>query len=389
MAQMKFTTDLSKGILGKPDSADLWREILSPENIPDSVLLKPDFSALVVAAGHGTEAVILAKRMLDLGLDKDHVNNAITLVDKYNTFTTYLKQNMKFKNVITADFLGDEFMAAIGSKKFDVVVGNPPYQSPIKGDASLWPKFIKRAYELSNNFVAIVCPSAVVLPGPNIRSGKINVFTNYIRKGLVSVNIGECSRHFVGIGPNTEYFGYFVTSKNVVSNKAMVRTNQGSFIIDPIDFAFLPKRGNELVFSILKKIQKVKNSIGGMPFSRGGDYINNKSFGQILAFFKAQYASYEKCIHFDENMDRDFSKEITDFGWFIVSSHTNTENVMSVVKSKLYRFFGFIMEDTTFNQGFHNSLPYIDLSRMWTDREIYDHFGLTEEEIAYIEETIK
>ena len=35
------------------------------------------------------------------------------------------------------------------------------------------------------------------------------------------------------------------------------------------------------------------------------------------------------------------------------------------------------------------ALPKLDLTRTWTDQELYAHFGLTDEEIRYIEEQVK
>ena len=37
---MRFVTDLSKGILGKPDSVEVWEQIIS--SIPDETFLKKD-----------------------------------------------------------------------------------------------------------------------------------------------------------------------------------------------------------------------------------------------------------------------------------------------------------------------------------------------------------
>ena len=34
-------------------------------------------------------------------------------------------------------------------------------------------------------------------------------------------------------------------------------------------------------------------------------------------------------------------------------------------------------------------VPAIDLTRTWTDQELYEHFNLTEEEINYIEEQVR
>jgi hypothetical protein len=82
---LRFVTDYSKGILGEPDSAELWNNILS--KIPDHVLVKPDVKILNVAFGYGTEADLLAQRMIDLGVDRTAIKESICLIDKFQTFT--------------------------------------------------------------------------------------------------------------------------------------------------------------------------------------------------------------------------------------------------------------------------------------------------------------
>ena len=88
---MKFVTDLSKGVLGQADSIVMWNDIIS--NIPDSVLLKPNARILCVACGQGTPAIVLARRMMALGISKEAVNDSLILLDKYIHFTNFVKSN--------------------------------------------------------------------------------------------------------------------------------------------------------------------------------------------------------------------------------------------------------------------------------------------------------
>lgn len=133
MSEMRHVQDLSKGILGKPDPEKLWVEIVA--HIPDEVLLRDGVLILSVACGHCTEAIILAKRMIKLYMDikglsekeaREKVNNAIWVLDKYNQFTVAARIRYGFKNVITADFLNWNT-----KMKFDVIIGNPPYNKNI------------------------------------------------------------------------------------------------------------------------------------------------------------------------------------------------------------------------------------------------------------------
>jgi hypothetical protein len=151
---MRFVTDLSKGILGKPDSTELWQEVIS--NIPDEMFLKKNLKILNVACGHGTEADVIVNRMRSLGRTMSDIKDSMYLLDKYSVFT---KDALRkgYKNVIQADFLKWET-----DMKFDAVIGNPPYQDGSKegGQNKIYNQFSKKAIELSD-IVAFVTPASV------------------------------------------------------------------------------------------------------------------------------------------------------------------------------------------------------------------------------------
>lgn len=144
---MRHATNYSLGILGDPDSTDLWQQIIS--HIPDEILLKPHVRILIVACGHGTEADILVHRMKSLGKTNQEIRDSIYLIDKYQTFTNAIKKK-GYTNVITRDFLEWET-----DMKFDVVIGNPPYT---KGAKILYGYFFEKSLNLSKELVISVMP---------------------------------------------------------------------------------------------------------------------------------------------------------------------------------------------------------------------------------------
>ena len=77
-----------------------------------------------------------------------------------------------------------------------------------------------------------------------------------------------------------------------------------------------------------------------------------------------------------------------DLNYIVFDSLNEAQNALNVMKSKLYRYIGKMYRSGR-NMGGFNTFPCMDFKKSWTDQEIYDYFGLTQEEIDYIEKTIK
>ena len=67
---------------------------------------------------------------------------------------------------------------------------------------------------------------------------------------------------------------------------------------------------------------------------------------------------------------------------FLVNTDNEGVNFVNFVKSKLIQF---VINEQRFHHGMLNTevvsnIPKVDLTRTWTDQELYAHFGLTQEE---------
>ena len=298
---------------------------------------------------------------------------------------TVLVRKIGVNNIVSENTLNE-------SKKFDVIVGNPPFQSSVKGDASLWPIFVRQSFNLCNDdgFIALVLPSVYGLPGPNIRKGKINVWTDFINKmKILKLNIGQASQHFKNVGLSKEYFGYILCQKSNEKMKTEIETFEENWKMAIDDFNFLPLRGNKDDFSICRKFQILTEKIGGCPIRRGGNYGKNGLGNNVMVFKKARYQPYENCVDFDFTGKRDFRKEITDFGWMPLDESATDKSVKSIFLSKAFRYYAkLIFSGDTFNQGFHQSIPNVNMTTVLTDKKIYSLLDLTDNEIARIESNL-
>lgn len=239
---MRFITDLSKGILGTADVSALWTEIIN--HIPDRMLLKPDLKILSPACGHGTEVDNIASRMLKLNIDCETVKSSIYVVDKYNTFTNPMRRK-GYVNVITTDFLEWE-----PDMKFDVIIGNPPYQDTT-GQNTLYPKFYAKAVSLlkHDGMLAMITPPAIIPGLWGVKHPDGIKMPDPLR--IDKIKVGQCvKKHFPGVASD---FCYFVLTNRPDRNQNVhVVTDAGNLISSSPLF---PKDTNNVAIaqSILEK----------------------------------------------------------------------------------------------------------------------------------------
>ena len=71
-------------------------------------------------------------------------------------------------------------------------------------------------------------------------------------------------------------------------------------------------------------------------------------------------------------------------------SKKECENVISYIKTKLFRFMVLQRKNTQHNMSHvFKFVPLQDFSKPWTDEELYAKYGLTDEEIQFIESMIR
>ena len=252
---MGYLVDQSKGMLGKPDSVELWEQIIC--TIPDSVLLKDDVQILCVAVGHGTEADVIAKRMLKLGRTVKEVKDAMVLLDKYSEFTNLAKQK-GYTHVVLSDFLDWET-----DMKFDVVVGNYPYGDSKDSGGTLWGKFSEKVFNdmlKQNGIVAVVHPPSFI--GKHLSSGKgksdYTCFRDNQIHQLHLFDEHEKDKYFRNVG--TKVCWYVAEKSAPTLPTKLTGYDNGKVAEFDVDFStqtFLPQTVNKISMSIHKKLTKL------------------------------------------------------------------------------------------------------------------------------------
>ena len=69
---------------------------------------------------------------------------------------------------------------------------------------------------------------------------------------------------------------------------------------------------------------------------------------------------------------------------------TVCDNVISYIKTKFFRFMVSLKKNTqNAARNVYSFVPVQDFSKPWTDAELYEKYGLNDEEIAFIESMIR
>jgi len=404
---MRFAIDLSKGILGDPDPERLWVSIIN--NIPDSVLLNPKVRILSIASGHGTEAVVIAKRMLALGISKKAVQKSIWLIDKYHVFTNHAKSAYGFKNVITGDFLTWDFK----NMEFDLVIGNPPYQDPNNDKRMLWNQIVDKAVEVTvdGGHIAIVTPTTWLTAKTNIHNSYKMFEQKQVEKAVIfdkddkpfdegtSVSY-TITKNVKRVSDTPLYYAQYSTGEeNFVANINIAKDKNWPGALTPINLAIHNKLQTHKKIKFIKSCefhnQKLKKkNLASDTKSKDFPYTHHVSAAitRYTSVKFSNHAAWKVMVPLTSTIDKAVVDNNCGHGEDMLSLYVRDQNTANNIKAlfntKLYKFIGKLYKSGR-NQPLQNLFPVLDFTKVWTDKELYKHFGFTKEECDYIDSQSK
>ena len=316
--------------------------------------------------------------------------------------------------------------------KFDVIIGNPPYQLSDGGaQASATPiyqHFIEQAKKLNPRYLTMIVPARWYSGGKGLDEFRDNMLQdNRLRIIHDFEDAGEC---FAGV----EIKGgvcYFLWDKE---NRGLckVYTHQKGEIISISERALLEKNSDIFIrynngISILHKVlAKKEDSFSDIVSSRKPfglatnfeEYKTNK-FNDAIKLYANKKQGYITLKQIERNRNwvnqyKIFVPKAIGSGdiktdrikpiigepntccseTYIVIGPFNSEkicnNVISYINTKFFHFLlGLkkITQDAT--KRVYQFVPMQDFNEPWTDEKLYKKYGLTQEEIDFIESMIR
>ena len=321
----------------------------------------------------------------------------------------------------------------IFNMKFDVIIGNPPYQLSDGGyrvsASPIYQLFVQRAKKMRPRFLSMIIPARWFSGGKGLDSFRDEMLHD--RSLRVIHDYPEATDCFAGvqIKGGVCYFLWDRDNKGDCS----VTTHRGHMIGETVSRPLLENgcdvfiRYNEAI-SILHKIQSfgeksfeplvsTRKPFGldtlyrGRPEAQDGDIIlfenggtsyisrsdlprNQEWVDKYKVYISEAGSGSDSFPH--SILGRPFVGEPNTAStetYLLIGPFESKEeasNVVSYIKTKLFRFLVMLKKPSQHaTSKVYTFVPLQDFSKPWTDEELYKKYNLTEAEISFIESMIR
>lgn len=318
--------------------------------------------------------------------------------------------------------------------KFDVIIGNPPYQLTTAGEDNgaqakpLYHLFVKQAKKLAPHFLIMIIPARWYAGGWGLDEFRDEMLSDIRIKELhdfpdstdcfsgVQIEGGICYflRDTLHNG-NTKIYTH--EKENITISQRPLREPGCDIFIR-----------NSMALSIYRKVKNQKEDTFDKivstkkPFGMTTNYHGKKEpFSNSITLYankRIEYVSKEEVTRNWDAVGKNkifiskaygsgnmFPKQVINnpiYGapntcctetYLLVGPFDKmdfTQNAIKYMKTKFFRFLVLIVKNTQDSmKKVYQFVPLQDFSHPWTDAMLYEKYGLTDDEIAFIESMIR
>jgi hypothetical protein len=395
------------------------------DKLPNEVWSNPNLKWLDPANGIGNFPFIIYQRLMkglkeeinDLKMREKHIlENMLYMVDisPKNTFicmNIFDPEDEYNLNIYRGDFLKEDINVHFSVDKFDIIIGNPPFNEfSVVGNKTsgrkIWKDFIKKSLLIleKDGYLTMISP-------PNWIFKHDTISKIVFEKNVEYINL-DIGRYFPTV---KESIGYFSLKNNCEKNGeyTFITTDNNNHIIEE-DF-ILPARGvTDKILSIFKKTMNQKNKFNVQKYKIdiskinsdinsqykvynhvwGYEYTNETPLkeGQSKVFISRLLRRYKGKRILVTFHDENGSCHIKDGSFITINNKIEGDNLCFFLsESKLMKFISGLFDKSNYaNPSFYRNVPFINLNtHKFNDDYIYRYFGLNDEEIELIENDFK
>ena len=316
--------------------------------------------------------------------------------------------------------------------RFDVIIGNPPYQLSDGGSKSsampIYQKFVEQAKKLNPRYLTMIIPSRWFGGGKGLDDFRSQMLKDEQLRTIVDYeDANEC---FAGV----DIAGgicYFLWERDSSGSCEFVNIHKGvetrsSRKFGDFDILIRHTEAEKIIQKIKAKKEPTMNQVvmSRKPFGLGSDIRPLKSGDLTLKFSNGQgYYSRELVSTSTEIIDKwkvICSKTAYDHAgnpgadgrrkifttietlppasictesYLVIDSFDNEnmcQNLQTYMKTRFFRFLvsHYIFSHNMSKESF-SFVPQLAMSQPWTDEALYQRYGLSPEDIAFIDSKIR
>jgi len=335
----------------------------------------------------------------------------------------------------------------IFNMKFDVIVGNPPYQLGDSGAfasaSPIYHLFVEQAKKLNPRYLAMIIPSRWFAGGKGLDDFRTSMLNDSRIRILHDFPIAA------DVFPGTRIAGgvcYFLWDRDnkglckvVTHNKNGVTSEADRPLLENGADTFI--RMNEAIPILRKVLAKQENSFSTLvsarkPYGLASDFLSNPKKYELPDISETpfknglvirgtlKYKTVERYIPSDYPIPsgqdsiskyKVFVSQVLDNGFDITkerlkpfiglpgeictetflrvgsfANESEARNVMSYMNTKFFHILMFLKKISHHvTAKVYEFVPIQDFSKAWTDQELYEKYNLSKEEVEFIESTIR
>lgn len=343
------------------------------------------------------------------------------------------------------EFIHTGKLEEIFGMKFDVIIGNPPYQLSDGGHSAsampIYQRFVEQAQKLNPRYLAMIVPSRWFAGGRGLDNFRIKMLNDKRLRRIVDFfNSNDCF-------PGVDISGgicYFLWERDnpgdcvVTTNFGDIHSNMERPLLEEGTDIFI--RFNKAV-GIYRKIaayrEETFNTIVSANDPFGFDVREQNSYKRIKPDFHLKKTSEDILFYYNgwrENgvgyiartaprkgidlismpkiMIAQAYGERGGFPYLVIGkpflvpaesccaetylvigpfeSDEITTHVMEYIKTRFFRFLVLLLKNTQHAPNkVYSLVPLQDFTEAWPDKKLYAKYGLTDDEVAFIESLIR